>query len=145
MFKPKVNTTSEVCIDTKTHPSMKTVRNEENVRSENKTSTDKDCSSRTNVKYSGVNTTSKVYINVKTQQKLKTVRNENKTSTGSECSSSTNVKPTVVAVHNCVDVNKFDFISLNTAGSPCPALQNQNQDFTSNEQLSESDFGPNDQ
>ena len=78
---------------------------------------------------------------------MKTSRNVNKTSTSSECSSSTNVKPTVVTVpvHNCVDENKFDFTSLNTAGSPCPALQNQNQDFTSNEQLSETDFGPNDQ
>ena len=48
IFKPKVNSTSKVCIDVKTQPKLKTVRNEK------KASTDRDCSSSTNVKTSGV-------------------------------------------------------------------------------------------
>ena len=88
-----------------------------------------------------VNSTSKVCIDVKTQPKLETVRNENKASTDSDCSSSTDVKLSEVTV----PVQKiYNLICLNTAGNPCLDLENQETDFTSSEQLSESNFGPND-
>ena len=88
-----------------------------------------------------VNSTSKVCSDVKTQPKLETVRNENEASTNSVCSSSTDVKTSEVTV----PAQKIDnLICLNTAGNPCLDLENQETDFTSSEQLSESNFGPND-
>ena len=88
-----------------------------------------------------VNSTSKVCSDVKTQPKLETVRNENEASTNSVCSSSTDVKTSEVTV----PAQKIDnLICLNTAGNRCLDLENQETDFTSSEQLSESNFGPND-
>ena len=51
-----------------------------------------------------------------------------------------------VAVPVQIDVSeKNEFLNiLNTAGNPCPDLGIRKQVFTSNEQLSESGFGPND-
>ena len=92
MFKPKVNTTSQVCNDVKTLHRVRT--------------------------------------------KAETDNSENKTSTESCNSSSTDVKTTAVAepVRDCVSVSKD---ALNTAGKPCPDLENELSDFTSREQLSE--------
>ena len=90
-----------------------------------------------------VNTTPQVCNDVKIQ---KNVTMKTDASTRSKDSSSTIVNNTEVAVPVQIDVSeKNAFLNiLNTAGNPCPDLGIRKQVFTSNEQLSESDFGRND-
>ena len=88
-----------------------------------------------------VNSTTNVYSDVKTQYKVGS--NEHSTSTAGVSSSSTDVSNTgdAVPVQDCVVVSNID---SNPAGRPCPDYGKQKDDFTSREQLSESNFGPND-